>query len=137
MKKVLSLVLSICICMGITACNQPDAEISSAEVTTQIYALEKGDEAISPELTLSSDGTFGFPYDVLSSYYPIGTYEEADGILTATTDDGRYHYIFERVDEKTLKFVAEQSSDVSLTDPNLGVEIADGDSFVLQEEVSQ
>jgi len=137
MKKVLSLVLSICICMGITACNQPDAEISSAEVTTQIYALEKGDKAISPELTLSSDGTFGFPYDVLSSYYPIGTYEEADDILTATTDDGRYHYIFERVDEKTLKFVAEQSSDVSLTDPNLGVEIADGDSFVLQEEVSQ
>lgn len=54
--------------------------------------------------------TFSLSVDPLSSYWTHGTYLIKDGYLRAVTDDGRYHYTFEVIDEETLKYMAEESS---------------------------
>jgi len=64
--------------------------------------------------------------DPLSSYLNTGTIE-LDGKITATTDDGKYTYIFEVVDNDTIRFVQNGSSDIASRlegDP-----LADGTEF--------
>ena len=70
-----------------------------------------------------------FSYDVLSSYINIGTYEINDNILTATTSDEKYHYVFEIVDENTLSFLEEQSSKITVFDTAFSVVPQNGAVF--------
>lgn len=50
------------------------------------------------------DKTFSFSYDVLSSYLNHDTYAEDDGQLVLNTDDGKYQYTFEIIEDYTLRF---------------------------------
>lgn len=94
------------------------------------YLQTEADGAAIPCLTLERDGRFGFSYDVLSSYFPTGTWTESDGLVRCETDDGLYHYVFQRVDENTLQFVQDQSSSVEpIEREQFGVQIKDGDLF--------
>lgn len=94
---------------------------------------EGQDEYLIPTLTLNEEEhTFSFAYDVLSSYMPCGTYQMTDKLLTATTEDGLYQYLFEVVDNHTLKFIQEGSSEVYLFDDHLGVPIEDGSLFEMK-----
>lgn len=87
--------------------------------------------ALVPSLSLFDDGTFGFSYDVLSSYLAYGTYETEGDRLTAVTSDGKSHYVFREV-EGTYIFVQDESSDITLLDKKFGVPITDGAVFVLR-----
>lgn len=88
-----------------------------------------------PRLSLNKDGTFSFSYSVVSSYWPHGTYERKDNILTAVTSDGRYHYQFTcigDVNNSLLIFDTGHSSDVTDIDQKLKADapIQDGSIFV-------
>lgn len=83
-----------------------------------------------PTLNLDPENSyFSFSYDLLSSYWPTGPYVIEDNVLTATTYDGRYQYVFSIIDDSTLQFCQEESSSVKLIDERLGVSITDGATF--------
>ena len=83
-----------------------------------------------PTLTLDQEeGTFSFAYDVLSSYLAVGTYEIHGDKVELPTEDGTFHYTFYSADEDTLRFSADESSDVQLTDNRIGAVITDGAVF--------
>ncbi len=124
--------------------------VSSGIISTEAYdiddllAVTGFYEMINPDLeqylftpciNFDKDSTFTFSYSVLSSYLPYGTYEQKDNILTAKTDDGRYHYQFTcvgAVNNCVLFFDTEHSSDVTNIDTkmNLDVPIQNGSIFV-------
>ena len=83
-----------------------------------------------PGLALNEkEHTFSFSYDLLSSYLSVGTYVVEKGILTAITDDGLYYYQFKVLDEDTLEFMQEGSSEVRLINEEMGIAVQDGAEF--------
>ncbi len=66
--------------------------------------------------------------DALSSYLAIGTYTENYNLLELKTDDGKYHYKFDVIDENTLKFNQENSSKINKI---MGEEIKDSTEFII------
>lgn len=83
-----------------------------------------------PDLVLDTDKkTFSFSYDVLSSYLSMGTYTEDNNKVKLTTDDGKFHYTFQKDKENNLYFLADKSSSVNLIDNRFGIEIKDGMVF--------
>ena len=110
-----------------------EAEPSQTAERTRYYLDTDADPLYIPCLSLFEDGTFTFSYSALSSYFPYGTWTEADGLVRCETSDSQYHYTFQRMDENTLRFIQRQSSDVDAIQWGLsGVEIADGDLFVAE-----
>lgn len=96
------------------------------------YMETKNDtDAFTPCLSVFDDGTFGFTYDILSSYLAQGTYTIEDQELILKTNDGNHQYIFHIDDDDTLLFVKDKSSDVSLFQKDFGDEITDGARFIL------
>lgn len=107
-----------------------------------LFALSGEYEMLNPEkylnvprLSLGKDGTFSFSYSAISSYWPHGTYELKDNILTAVTDDGQYHYQFMcagAVNNSLLFFDTENSSDVTDIDQKLNADapVQNGSIFV-------
>jgi len=133
-KTHLIVILMICIIGVVTACAKQDEKNQS---TQKEYALvvdetSRDSSATIPSLTINtSDKTFSFAYDSLSSYLSVGTYEISDSILTASTDDGERTYIFSIVDDNTLKFVAKGSFEMKLTDDRIGTLVTDQAIFKL------
>lgn len=104
---------------------------AQAEQTVNYYMVtEKAEPYPVPCLTLSEDGQFVFTYDVLSSYYPSGTYLLKDKQLTAITSDKKYKYIFTQIGDDTFMFEQNGSSEIRLTDKNIGISITDGAEFM-------
>lgn len=86
--------------------------------------------AVLPVLSLDTEKkTFCFTYDVLSSYMPSGSYTEKNNKIVLTTDDGQFHYTFEKGNGNTLCFAADASSPVTLTDKRFGIELKNGTVF--------
>lgn len=85
------------------------------------YVMDIDDEIIfKPSLFLDKKNkTFTFSYDPLSSYLSYGHYEEADNIIYCLTDDLKYNYVFEIIDEQTLSFKEEESSPLNFIDNTL------------------
>ena len=114
-----------------TALTVETDETFEGKESTKIYTLvsEETDLPL-PTLTLDQEeGTFSFSYDVLSSYLAVGTYETNGDKVELTTEDGKFHYTFYSADEDTLRFSADESSDVQLTDNRIGAVITDGTVF--------
>lgn len=110
-----------------------EAEPSQTAGRTRYYLDTDADTLYIPCLSLFEDGTFTFSYSALSSYFPYGTWTEADGLVRCETSDSQYHYIFQRMNENTLRFIQRQSSDVEAIQWGLsGAEIADGALFVAE-----
>lgn len=104
-------------------------ELASSYIA-QTDADTKVLNAVLPTLTLDTEKkTFCFTYDVLSSYMPFGSYTEKNNKIILTTDDGQFHYTFERGSKNTLCFAANASSPVKLTDKRFGIELKDGTVF--------
>ena len=83
-------------------------EVQEAAGISYVYSTD-GDQA---GLTLTaSNQRFSLSLSLVSSYLGFGTYEEKDGLLLLTTDDGLYHFTFRRVGNN-LVFAADQSSDL-------------------------
>jgi len=101
---------------------------SNKQNNTKTYTLkDDSEEFISQIIIDESDNTFMFSYDVMSSYLAYGQYTESEGQLELKTDDGKYHYIFDIIDENTLKFKQENSSRIKRI---TGKGIGDGAEFV-------
>ncbi len=101
---------------------------SNKQNNTKTYTLkDNSEEFISQIIIDESDNTFTFSYDVMSSYLAYGQYTESEGQLKLKTDDGKYHYTFDIIDENTLKFKQENSSRINRITGN---GIADGAEFV-------
>ncbi len=81
-------------------------------------------------LNLQEDNVFTFVYDPLSSYLNYGHYTIQDDRLVAITDDGRRQYCFQILDKYTLRFLQNQSSEVSPIDERLGTAVTDGALFL-------
>ncbi|GEM_PF-2150930 len=92
---------------------------------------ESADTGMIPRIALSSDGTYGFTYDVISSYVDGGTYKVDGDLLKAVTADGDKEFNF-RIDQTgNLVFLKQESADISLTDDGTGVPVVDGSVFSL------
>lgn len=61
------------------------------------------------QVVLYEDNTFLFTFSPISSYVGIGTYEINGSKLTLKTNDGKYIYVFDMIDD-TLSFDAKASS---------------------------
>lgn len=110
-------------------------ETVNVSIKSKSYYMETKEDAdgFTPCLSVFDDGTFGFTYDVLSSYLANGTYSIEDQQIILKTDDGKYQYIFEIEDDDTLLFVKDKSSDVSLIQKDIGVTITDGAQFIIND----
>ena len=75
------------------------------------YCMRSSEEIIKPGFALFEDGTFSMTFSVVSSYIGIGTYEMTEDKLTLRTDDGKFVYVFDIVDDKMI-FDAEASSEM-------------------------
>lgn len=102
-------------------------------VQSYIMVIEAPNNIFVPRLELDRNNeTFSIMHDVLSSTIIGGTYKIQDNMLVAKTDDNKSTYQFEIVDSRTLKFVQSNSSEIALTDENVGIPISDGSIFKLQ-----
>ena len=106
---------------------------------TYVMELEKkqsdDNEKILPTIFIDiNKKEFTFSYDVLSSYFTIGTYEINDNILTATTNDDKYYYTFEVIDKNTLCFLEQESSKITVIDKDFCVIPQNGALFKIKEQ---
>lgn len=98
---------------------------------TTIYILKTDREELILQIILDENNkSFSFSYDVLSSYLAVGTYMMENEQLKLETDDGKYHYTFDIIDDNTLKFNQENSSDIGLINETLKEEMKDGAEFI-------
>jgi hypothetical protein len=89
---------------------------------------QEGTESVLlPHVTISDDQMI-FVYDLLSSYLTIGSYSIDDDMLTMTTDDNRYTYVFQ-IDGDDLIFQEKESSPVYVIDSKFGVRVLDHSKF--------
>ncbi|PNV61797.1 hypothetical protein C0033_11140 [Clostridium sp. chh4-2] len=111
---------------------ETNESIEQESVAKTYYMKTDKASYLVPSLTLFEDGHFGLSYDALSSYYNYGTYERKDGKLIAETEDGLKHYVFKEDNEQFI-FIQDESSEITLTDPRIGMGVTDGSVFTLQE----
>ena len=105
-------------------------ELASSYIARKDASMKDILNASLPALSFDTGSkTFSFTYDILSSYMPYGSYKEEDNKILLTTDDGQFHYTFEKGSGNTLSFVADASSPVTLTDTRFGMEIKNGTVF--------
>lgn len=133
MEKCTSFIVVLFCIVMLMACSKSDMSvtiITSGNYHMKLSQEKQNNEKIAPVITINiDDKSFLFSYDVLSSYINIGTYEINDNILTATTSDEKYHYVFKIVDENTLSFLEEQSSKITVFDTAFSVVPQNGAVF--------
>lgn len=136
MKKCISFITVLFCILILMACNKSDTSvITSGSYKMELSQEQQNNEKIAPTISIDTkQKSFIFCYDVLSSYMNIGKYEINDNILTCTTSDNKYHYVFEIIDENTLCFVEEQSSKITIFDTTFGVVPQNGAVFKKAEE---
>ena len=138
MKKCTSFIVVLFCIVMLMACSKSDMSvtiITSGNYHMELSQEQQNNEKIAPVITINiDDKSFLFSYDVLSSYFTIGTYEINDNILTATTNDDKYHYTFEIIDENTLCFVEQESSKITVIDTNFCVVPQNGALFKIKEQ---
>ncbi|HHU84758.1 MAG TPA: hypothetical protein GXZ23_06275 [Clostridiales bacterium] len=76
----------------------------------RIHTFKESKDEIKPHFVLFEDGSFEFTFSAVSDYFGVGTYVLKDNRLTLKTDDGKYVYCFDLVDD-TMVFDAEASSE--------------------------
>ena len=130
MKRKGFSLLMVLILLFLTACNSSNVLISVKDGT---YVLEQtvATGAVLPKINISN-GHITFTYDLLSSYMPVGTYTIDGNILTMTTTDKKYKYLFQVKGDKLI-FHKDKSSKSNLTDDRLGFKITDKDEFKLKQ----
>lgn len=117
------------------------------ESSTVSYVMEHQESAdtdaytpYAPTVSLDAGHqTFMFTTSVLSSYLPCGTYtagslpEDGTPVLTLRTNDGLYTYCFAVLDDNTLQFLQNYSSDTDNYDDRIELPVTDGARFLKTE----
>lgn len=97
------------------------------------YTAGDRDNAQAPKITFDlNSNRFTFTYDLLSSSENTGTIEIKNGKVIATTDNQQDTYIFEIVDNDTLRFVQKGSSEVETRSG--AAPVVDGTEFLFSDE---
>lgn len=98
------------------------------------YEAVEHNQPMAPNIVLKEDNECIFNYSMLSSYVPIGTYKIENDELIMSTDDGKYIYTFNILDNN-LVFNKEKSADIPLIRSSENSDeadtIADGTVFIL------
>ncbi|MCI8512329.1 MAG: hypothetical protein HFE83_10110 [Lachnospiraceae bacterium] len=146
-KRYFVILLSAVIISLTASCSSNKAEVQAVETDVSLeeaavgntmvhnYRMElSGQEeakasGLIPRICLFEDQSFTFSFDVLSSYYAVGTYEMTDEKLILKTNDKERTYVFHITDEG-ITFIESESYDVRLTDEDFGVAIRDGSLFI-------
>lgn len=131
-KKISCMLLTLLlVCAFLSGCIKEKSQISAGT-----YVMQGASEAfLAPHITFDpEDSSFSFAYDLLLSYLPHGTFTVSDRKLRATTEDGKFVYLFEVVDDSTLRFVQSGSSPTTMTSGGLAVN--DGAEFKLKENTN-
>lgn len=84
---------------------------SEKTVTAEVVYQYKTDKDTATLHLSTDDKACSFSFSLLSSYLPIGTYEETNEILLMKSDDGEQKYTFRKENGKLI-FVAAQSSEM-------------------------
>lgn len=88
----------------------PNRGTANAEIK-RVYAFKESEEIIKPVVTLYDNGMFQFTFSAVSSYIGFGEYILENDKLTLNTDDGKFTYVFDVVNDN-LVFDAENSSEM-------------------------
>ncbi len=127
MKK--SILLLLCCIFFLVACSKEDTPSVSGTYVMEVEQEDK-EKIVFPSFSIDTEKKeFTFSYDMLSSYFSMGTYEIKENLLTATTSDNQYHYVFKIIDDNTLSFVEASSSEIKVIDTNFFVVPQDGAIF--------
>ena len=130
MKKSYICLIMLLLLLLLAACTERE---DMTTVKNGIYLMEReaSEERIAPRVNIDDD-RISFSYDLLSSYFSVGTYEIDEKRLIMTTDDQLHTYVFE-IDGNNLVFQASGSSGVKLLNNRIGIEVTDQAVFKLQE----
>ncbi len=132
MKKICTCILLIIFLVLLSACHN-DSSSDKVENGTYILDQKESDEGeVLPYINIE-ENKMVFSYNLLSSYLPYGTFTVKDGMLTMTTDDKKYTYVFQ-IDGDNLIFQKDKSSSVNLIDDRLGTKLTDQAKFHRREE---
>lgn len=140
MKRITAIVLSVFVLLFLLCgCGKDGEPVQSGVMRSGVYKLLSTGESDSeyvftPYLKLdSSDGSFIFYYDSLSSYMAYGSYTVEDSYLICETGDGMYTYTFKILSGTSVAFDASRSAAIIYHDINLAGDgiITDGSVFEL------
>lgn len=96
------------------------------------YHMDCKADSLIPYIYIYENNEFEFFYNPLSSYLSYGSYYIDDNELIAKTYDGKYRYVFEIQDNKTLRFLEDKSSSVLPIKQDFVVEIKESLLFKLE-----
>lgn len=88
----------------------PNRGTSNAQAV-RVYVFNESDEIVKPTITLFDNGMFQFNFSAFSSYIGIGEYILENNRLTLNTNDEKFTYTFDVVNDN-LVFDADNSSDM-------------------------
>ena len=131
MSKTFTGFILLLACLLLVGCNS-DNDTHTVKNGTYIMKHKEADGFIIPSVTIS-DATISFYFDGLSSYWPRGSYSIEEDILTMTTDDNLYIYVFQ-IDGDNLIFQQEESSLIEMKNSNFGVKVTDKAKFKLEDD---
>ena len=93
--------------------------------------MQNSDAAAAPSISFDLEkNTFSFSFDLLSSYYSVGSIKINEDTVTCTTDDNKYTFKFNIQNSDSISFIAEASSSTETIDGKLAV--PDGAIFKFQ-----
>jgi hypothetical protein len=131
MKKACISFIMILTSLLLSGCNS-DNDTDTVKNGTYVMKYKETETVLLPQVTISGDEII-FLYDFLSSHLSRGTYSIEEDILTMTTDDNKYIYVFQ-IDGDSLIFQENESSPVKLIDGRLGIKVADKAIFHLKDD---
>jgi len=131
MKRAIALTLLVACCLTICGCGGQQHYGLSDD---RYVLVEDGqpNEFVDIVFEMDDEYWFVFSYDGFSSYRPMGTFTIDDGTVTCVTVDGEHTYIFEIVDNDTLRFVQEGSAELRTLENKIAA--ADGAIFKRTED---
>lgn len=132
--------LSLCACNSENKVGASTETVEIEEVgnigEVKTYTLKTEDTSLESkvvsEITLDKqDKSFSLYYDKNSEYTSNGSYTEGEysGKVYLKNEDGK-EYVFDKVDNNTLKFDKDSSSTLSIIDENITPSLEDGAEFV-------
>jgi len=128
MKKICFSIIIALLLFSLIGCNSNTDKIILKN-GSYVMEYKKTESVLIPSIRIS-DNEILFSYDMLSSYLTLGTYTIDGHILTMTTNDDKYIYVFQIAGDNLI-FQENESSLISLIDNRLGVKVTDKAKFHL------
>lgn len=93
---------------------------------------DNNDNRLKPSITIHTYNQSFFleTGDILSSFYPYGSYSISDDKLICTATDSDYIYVFRIIDKDQLQFISDESYIPEIIDKEHSLEITDDTVFI-------